>query len=73
MLEEEGFLTTIQEDVHLTKGKTWRVHYWILKTDQISRLAAIPIEEQHAKDDPYSVYDKISSDIWARQMEEDSG
>jgi len=39
MLEEEGFLTTTQEEVHLKKGKLWRIHYWILKKDQIIRLA----------------------------------
>ena len=39
MLEEEGFLTTRQEEVHLKKGKLWRIHYWILKKDQILRLA----------------------------------
>ena len=37
MLEEEGFLTTTQEEVHLKKGKLWRIHYWILKKDQILR------------------------------------
>jgi hypothetical protein len=38
-LEEEGFLTTTQEEVHLKKGKLWRIHYWILKKDQILRIA----------------------------------
>src|SRR3989337_151240 len=39
MLEEEGILTTRQEEGHLKKGKLWRIHYWILRVDRIKSLA----------------------------------
>src|SRR3972149_676591 len=31
MLEEAGILSTRQEEVHIKKGKLWRIHYWILR------------------------------------------
>src|SRR5207245_4839626 len=35
MLEEEGLLTTRQEEVMIKKGKMWRIHYWILRVERI--------------------------------------
>src|SRR5213592_4153514 len=37
MLEEEGLLTTRQEEVMIKKGKIWRIHYWILRAERIRR------------------------------------
>ncbi len=66
MLEEEGFLTTTQEEVHLKKGKLWRIHYWILKREQILRMARYQEEPQEKKDDFSAVYDEISEEAWDR-------
>jgi len=66
MLEEEGLVTTTEEEVHLKKGKMWRIHYWILKKDQIFRLSALPVEEEVEVDETASIYDQISSEVWAR-------
>jgi hypothetical protein len=66
MLEEEGLLTTTQEEVLLKKGKLWRIHFWILKKDQILRLAAADEagkEKETVKED---VYDQLSDEEWAR-------
>ena len=68
MLEEEGFVTTTEEDVHIKKGKMWRIHYWILKRDQILRLAAIPQESKTEVDEMAAVYENISNDVWARDQ-----
>lgn len=68
MLEEEGFVTTTEEDVHLKKGKMWRIHYWILKRDQIMRLAALAEEQKPDVDDTASIYENISKDVWARDQ-----
>ena len=73
MLEEEGLLTTTQEEVLLKKGKLWRIHYWILKKDQIIRLASAD-EEGKAKDAvPEDVYDQLSDEEWARHRPSVSG
>ncbi len=66
MLEEEGFLTTTQEEVHLKKGKLWRIHYWILKREQIRRMANREEEPEEKKDSFSAIYDKISEEAWDR-------
>ena len=65
MLEEEGFLTTTQEEVHLKKGKLWRIHYWILKKDQILRLSRRQEVVPQKRDDSSAVYDEISDEQWS--------
>lgn len=66
MLEEEGILTSTQEEVLLKKGKLWRIHYWILKKDQIIRLAKSEEEGEEVKDEAAQVYDQVSDEEWAR-------
>jgi hypothetical protein len=66
MLEEEGLLTTTQEEVLLKKGKLWRIHYWILKKDQIIRLARMDEAGVAVHDEAAEVYDQISDEEWAR-------
>ena len=66
MLEEEGLLTTTQEEVLLKKGKLWRIHYWILKKDQIIRLAKADEEGVVEKDEAAGVYAQVSDEEWAR-------
>lgn len=67
MLEEEGLVTTTEEEVHLKKGKMWRIHYWILKKDQIFCLAAMPVKKEDEVDEAASIYDNMSSEVWARE------
>lgn len=66
MLEEEGLLTTMEEEVHLKKGKMWRIHYWILKTDQVARLARI--DSSSSEDEEFmKIYEELPSDAWGRE------
>lgn len=73
MLEEEGLLTTTQEEVLLKKGKLWRIHYWILKKDQIIRLAAADDKGEEADAAKEDVYDQLSDEEWARHRPSMSG
>jgi hypothetical protein len=73
MLEEEGLLTTTQEEVLLKKGKLWRIHFWILKKDQIIRLASAVDEGVKAEEDKEDVYDQLSDEEWARHRPSVSG
>jgi len=66
MLEEAGLLTTTHEEVLLKKGKLWRIHYWILKKDQIIRLAESEEQEAPAEDNAGAVYDQVSDEEWSR-------
>lgn len=73
MLEEEGLLTTTQEEVLLKKGKLWRIHYWILKKDQIIRLASADEGAKAEKEAAEDVYDQLSDEEWARHRPSVSG
>ncbi len=66
MLEEEGLVTTTHEEVLLKKGKLWRIHYWILKKDQIIRLAGMDEKEVPKMENVVDVYEEISDEQWAR-------
>lgn len=64
MLEEAGLLTTRQEEVHIKKGKLWRIHYWVLRTERIKDLAA---HTSHRRDEAvFGVYDGLPEEAWAR-------
>ncbi len=73
MLEEEGLLTTTQEEVLLKKGKLWRIHYWILKKDQIIRLSSGDEGEKPKAAAVEDVYDQLSDEEWARHRPSMSG
>ena len=66
MLEEEGLLTTRQEEVMIKKGKMWRIHYWILRVERIKGLAKI--RQGRTEVDAFAVYDDLPEDIWTRQV-----
>jgi len=66
MLEEEGLVTTTHDEALLKKGKLWRIHYWILKKDQIIRLASMDEEEVPKVGKVADVYEEISDEQWAR-------
>lgn len=64
MLEEQGILGTKQEEVHLRKGKLWRIHYWVLRVDFIKELAR---GKTVAKTDQLvAVYEDMPEEAWAR-------
>ncbi len=66
MLEEEGLLGTRQEEVLIKKGKTWRIHYWVLRVDRIKQLAKGA--GTRPTQDAFAVYDDVPDDVWARQL-----
>jgi hypothetical protein len=70
MLEEGGLLGTRQEEVHIKKGKLWRIHYWILRTRRIKELAgrSKPVHEAGV-----FTYDDLPAEAWARDDAEDDG
>lgn len=62
MLEEEGILGTREEELHIIRGKLWRIHYWVLNNDRIFALAHKKLVEPK-KDDASAIYDKIFEQI----------
>jgi hypothetical protein len=70
MLEEEGFLTTQHEEVHLEKGKLWRLNYWVLKTDQILRAANRENVSAEEPEEPSNIYGEVSDACWVRERQD---
>ncbi len=62
-LEEEGFVTSTQEDSSIPSGKSWRIHYWRLKVRKIKELASMEDEPEEEED----IYESIPDDAWVRR------
>ena len=69
MLEEAGLVTTIEDDVQVQKGKTWRIYYWVLKEDQIHRLAHESTGEKEPMPAEADIYETMSDDVWKHHEE----
>ena len=64
MLEEEGLLGTRQEEIHIRRGKLWRIHYWILRVDRVKAIAGAANAE--SADDGSGVYRRVPEEAWTR-------
>jgi len=63
-LEEEGLLTSEEEDATVSRGKTWRIHYWLLKKARIRDVGTAG--DAPRTDDAASVYRAIGESDWRR-------
>ncbi len=63
-LEEEGLLTSEEEDATVSRGKTWRIHYWLLKKSRIREVGRSG--EAPPTEDAGSVYRSIGESDWKR-------
>jgi len=63
-LEEEGLLTSEEEDATVSRGKTWRIHYWLLKKARIRDVGEGG--EAPPSDEAERVYRSIRESDWNR-------
>ncbi|WP_455391966.1 DUF6015 family protein [[Eubacterium] cellulosolvens] len=70
MLEEEGLLKTLRDEVTIQKGKVWRIHYWVLKKNEIIKLANAKRVEK-TEEDKYQIYDDLSEEVWQSHSRKD--
>jgi Family of unknown function (DUF6015) len=63
-LEEEGLLTSEEEDATVSRGKTWRIHYWLLKKTRIRDVGQAG--DAPVADDAESVYRSMGESEWQR-------
>jgi len=63
-LEEEGLLTSEEEDATVSRGKTWRIHYWLLKKARIRDVGQGG--EAPPSDEAEAVYRSIGEADWNR-------
>jgi len=64
-LEEEGLLTSEEEDATVSRGKTWRIHYWLLKKARIRDVGSH--RDAPGPEDAGSVYRGIGESDWRRR------
>ncbi|HYA10334.1 MAG TPA: DUF6015 family protein [Thermoplasmata archaeon] len=63
-LEEEGLLTSEEEDATVSRGKTWRIHYWLLKKARIRDVGSAG--DAPPPEDEGSVYRGVVEADWRR-------
>jgi uncharacterized protein DUF6015 len=63
-LEEEGLLTSEEEDATVSRGKTWRIHYWLLKKARIRDVGQSG-NAPHSEDEG-EVYRSMTEADWRR-------
>ncbi|HZY92651.1 MAG TPA: DUF6015 family protein [Thermoplasmata archaeon] len=63
-LEEEGLLSSEEEDATVSRGKTWRIHYWFLKKDRIREVGQS--RDERREPDADAVYRAIGDSAWSR-------
>jgi hypothetical protein len=63
-LEEEGLLTSEEEDATVSRGKTWRIHYWLLKKDRIRDVGRDRMAKTEDADE--AMYRDIGDSAWNR-------
>ena len=66
-LEEEGLLTSEEEDATVSRGKTWRIHYWLLKKDRIRDVGQH--SEAPAQNEADTLYRSIADREWTRSSD----
>ncbi len=66
-LEEEGLLTSEEEDATVSRGKTWRIHYWLLKKARIRDAGQFG--EAPPSDEAAAVYRDVGEEAWNRRPE----
>lgn len=70
-LEEEGLLSSEEEDATVSRGKTWRIHYWFFKKGRIRDTGTGGHEAP--SDTAERLYSESSDIDWRRSGSDGSG
>lgn len=62
-LEDEGLLTSLEEDATVSQGRSWRIHYWILQKARIREVAK-PAHPGRSPNEAEAVYSTIGDRDW---------
>ncbi len=56
-LEELGILKTIEDEVTVSRGKLWRIHYWTYRKENIEMI--LEEEEKEEEENPEELYKRL--------------
>ena len=59
-LEELGILKTIEDEVTVSRGKLWRIHYWTYRKENIQEI--LEEEEKEEEENPEELYKRLFED-----------
>ncbi|MGD0718826.1 MAG: DUF6015 family protein [Thermoplasmata archaeon] len=62
-LEDAGLLTSEEEDATVSRGRSWRIHYWLLQKDRVHAANARDGSDGAPEE---SVYESVSAQSWKR-------
>lgn len=69
MLEDLGILDTEREETTLFDGREWRIHYWLIRPENVRKLAfsdGAKFEESVPSES--LVYDGLPDDFWKTKV-----
>jgi hypothetical protein len=65
MLEDLGILDTEREETTLFDGREWRIHYWLIKPENVRKLAmSNGTKQEEEKTEESVLYDTLPDDVW---------
>ena len=67
ILEGSGLLKTEMEETTIHKGKSWRIHYWILNKERIIDIASGKKNDgkDASGDSDRDLYEGLSENVWS--------
>ncbi len=69
MLEDLGILDTEREETTLFDGREWRIHYWLIRPENVKKLAyssGQKVDEVVSTES--MVYDGLPDDVWKMKI-----
>ncbi|MCD6370504.1 MAG: hypothetical protein J7L63_03300 [Thermoplasmata archaeon] len=58
-LEELEVVKPMEEEITISKGKLWRIHYWVYRKDKIEEILQRKEKEEEEEESPEEFYRKL--------------
>jgi len=69
MLEDLGILDTEREETTLFDGREWRIHYWLIRPENVRKLAfSDGIKAEESISTEAVIYEGLPEDIWRTKV-----
>jgi len=62
-LEELEIVKPMEEEITISKGKLWRIHYWVYRKDKIQEILEEEEKEEKGEESPEEIYAKLFQEI----------
>ncbi len=58
-LEELEIVKPVEEEITISKGKLWRIHYWVYRKDKIQQILEEKEEKESQEESPEELYRRL--------------